>query len=62
MTHSRPPVRSSVPCCATVVRARGNSLAARLTRRLDELLDSLVAWRCRQHEAWHRRGWPRFPF
>lgn len=62
MSPSRPPAHSSFPCCATVVRTRGNSLAARLTRRFDELLDSLVAWRCRRHEAWHRRGLPRFPF
>jgi hypothetical protein len=62
MTHPQPPARSRLPCCATVIPTRGTSLAARLTRRFDELVDRLVAWRCRRHEAWHRRGWPKFPF
>lgn len=62
MSQSPPPVRNSVRCCTTAVRIHGDGLVARLTRSIDDLLDRLVAWRCRQHEAWHRRGLPRLPF
>ncbi|MCV0437878.1 MAG: hypothetical protein K5880_04565 [Hydrogenophaga sp.] len=62
MSRSHAPARSSLPCCATVIRTRGTSPVARLTRWFDELMDRLVAWRCRRHEAWLRRGWPKLPF
>lgn len=62
MSPSRPVAHSSMPCCTTVIRTQGHNFSARIARRFNELLDQLVAWRCRLHEGRYRPGKPRHPF
>lgn len=62
MFQPRPQTQRIVACCATVITPRGTTLRARLAHKLLALTDAMVAWRCRQHEAWHRHQRRKLPF